>query len=507
MRGWYKQAKITSGVIETKPFVAASTGKLTVTVAQALEKGGKLIGVVGASLGLASINADILNMQIPGEGFAFLISDDGTIISHPDSTLNNKLIGQIDTTLTLKQLVSSNSSLLTADFEGETFLISRAPVADTRWYLVLAGKEKVLMQPVNSMIKYIAGASAVILIVSLIVAAPLTNMLLANLGKVSLALREVSAGGGDLTSRITIQNQDEVGTLASNFNSFADYLLEILHKVEGVARNLTDHASVASSMSALQSQKARIQQEEITQVATSVTEMTAATHEIASNAENTATVANDSVAATAAGRQMSDASQTSIERLASEVENATTIVSQLDQHSQQINTIVKTIQDIAEQTNLLALNAAIEAARAGEQGRGFAVVADEVRMLSQKTHASTTEISTMISNLQAASSEATKTMQNCHDMAETSVSDTACASKSLEGIAESVRSICDLSTQIATAAEEQTLVTEEINRNTENIRVVSVEFLEESETGTRQADTLATLAEDLVSLLSLFKLR
>jgi len=506
-RGWYKQAKDTIGVIETNPFVAASTGKLTVTVAQSLKKGGNLIGVVGASLGLDSINEDILNMKVPGEGFAFLISDDGTIISHPNSDFNNKPIADIKTTLTLEQLISGNSSLLTADFRDETYLVSRVPVPDTNWYLVLAGSEKVLMQPLNSLFSYIVIASAIILIASIIIATPITKMLLANLVKVSSALQEISAGGGDLTKRISNNTQDEVGTLALNFNSFVDHLLEILHKVEEVAQSLTDQSATASNMSFSQSQKARLQQEEVTQVATSVTEMTAATQEIASNAENTATVSNESVQASEAGLRMSTTCQNSIEKLASEIDSGTNIVSQLDQHSQQINTIVKTIQDIAEQTNLLALNAAIEAARAGEQGRGFAVVADEVRVLSQRTHSSTTEISTMISNLQTASSKATETMQNCHTMAQTSVSDTANASNSFKNLAEAIKSISDLSTQIAAAAEEQTLVTEEINRNTENIRQVSVDFLEGSEVGSTQANTLTNLAQDLVGLLSQFKLR
>ena len=173
---------------------------------------------------------------------------------------------------------------------------------------------------------------------------------------------------------------------------------------------------------------------------------------------------------------------------------------------QQIATILATIREIAEQTNLLALNAAIEAARAGEQGRGFAVVADEVRVLSQRTHASTEEIEDKIKRLQQATNGAVKVMNQSHDMARTSVNDVNLAGESLEQIREAIQVISDMATQIASAAEEQSLVTAEINTNTESVREVSDVMAVDASDAVVQADQLNQLANDLKQELSRFKL-
>ncbi|WP_242616768.1 methyl-accepting chemotaxis protein [Vibrio vulnificus] len=195
-----------------------------------------------------------------------------------------------------------------------------------------------------------------------------------------------------------------------------------------------------------------------------------------------------------------------MESLSSQVNDATAIISKLSAQGQEINTIVSTISDIAEQTNLLALNAAIEAARAGEQGRGFAVVADEVRILSQRTHKSTEEITAMIATLKTTTQAAVDVMAECHDLAVTSVDDAQNANDAFSEIAMAISQISDMSTQIATAAEEQTSVTDEIGRNTDAIREVADSFMTESRKGVVQSSQLSSLSDKLNVLLSQFKL-
>ena len=506
-RGWYQQALAANDVVISAPFVAASTGKLSVTVAQKVVAQGETKGAVGASLGLDSINDDILEMEVPGDGFAMLVTAGGTIVSHADSRLRNTPLSGMDTTLQASDLgAGSREGLASIDFDGREYLVSALPIQNTDWYLVMAGDAGVLTAPLRRMTWFMVAVSAVIIVLSILMATPLIRFLLVNLLRVSTALEKISQGGGDLTQRIDSKSHDEVGQLADNFNSFVDHLRGIMLKVQEVSSDLSQQSLVASSAAEQRSQQARAQQDEVTLVATAVTEMAAATQEIASNAETTANTSLESVRIGEQGQQISETCEGSIERLAGEVDKATQVIAQLDEHSQQINSIVSTIMDIAEQTNLLALNAAIEAARAGEQGRGFAVVADEVRVLSQRTHASTEEISTMISSIQDTTGTAVNTMNSCHQLAQDSVANAVSATQSFRDIAESVRQISDMATQIATAAEEQTSVTDEINRNTETIRCVSEDFLSESEAAAQQANDLDNLSQQLTQQLSQFKL-
>ena len=202
------------------------------------------------------------------------------------------------------------------------------------------------------------------------------------------------------TQRLEPRSDDEVGKLAENFNRFVGNMHTMVTTLSHVSSSLSEQARTTAQQAEERSQRISYQQDEINMVATAVNEMAAATQEIAGNAENTASNSEEAVGACAHGSSQVSQTQNSIQNLAQEVQVATDVIQDLEAHGNSINTILSTIQDIAEQTNLLALNAAIEAARAGEQGRGFAVVADEVRVLSQRTHASTKEIQETIEMLQ-----------------------------------------------------------------------------------------------------------
>ena len=241
-------------------------------------------------------------------------------------------------------------------------------------------------------------------------------------------------------------------------------------------------------------------------VATAVTQMASATAEIASHAEQTAQSAQDSAKNTENGRTVVLENKNSIHRLAEELDEASNVVGELNRHSQEISTVLATIQGIAEQTNLLALNAAIEAARAGEQGRGFAVVADEVRVLSQRTHDSTEEIKATIDTLQATTSNAVKLMENSSKLATHSVEDADKASVALEEINNSVKNISDMATQIATAAEQQTHVTNEITQNVTLIKEVSDQLVNSAQESSQEAGSVKELSGELMTKVSTFKL-
>ena len=280
-----------------------------------------------------------------------------------------------------------------------------------------------------------------------------------------VSLKEMNNGNGDLTKRISLENNDEVGEIISEFNKFVALLQSMIIEVSSVTNNL-GKASEDMSVFTEQTQNGVLQQKhETDQVATAMTEMSATVSEIARNAVSAADATHHANEKSADGKEVVHKTINSIESLAIEVKNAGAVINVLEENSNKIGSILTVIQSIAEQTNLLALNAAIEAARAGEQGRGFAVVADEVRSLATRTHEATQEIQNMIQQLQDGAKNAVNAMHISQEKAETSVSQATTAGIALDEITDIVAQISDMSTQIAAASEEQSAVTEEINRN------------------------------------------
>ncbi len=297
---------------------------------------------------------------------------------------------------------------------------------------------------------------------------------------------------------------DEAGEI-----TFAMKMLEaeagaVVGRIADASRQLSGTADNLVSAVEHSSMGIRQQQSETDQVATAITEMAASVQEVARNAQNTADAADKADAEAREGRQVVADTSTAIGRLAAEVEKASSVIQQLEASSSEITSVLDVIRGIAEQTNLLALNAAIEAARAGEQGRGFAVVADEVRTLASRTQQSTQEIQSMIEKLQDGARSAVKVMNLSREQADSSVEQARNAAQSLDSITRSVSVITDMSTQIATAVEEQSAVGEEINRNIVSIRHISDA---NAETGTQSesaAQHVAQLAAGLQQLAAQF---
>ena len=507
-RPWYKLAQSQSGISQSEPFWGKSANAWVISFSQSVTFSNGLQGALGGAATLEDINRVVSAIDVPGDGIAFLVSETGTMISHPDSQFNGEPLDKFSRDIDIRDLTNAAKSneLAELTINDVEYLVSSFNVEDTDWYLVSMGQEQVLMRPIERLFW-----SQVLIALGFILAAifgltALIRYLLSDLLKVSEALEDIAQGDGDLTVQIDSKSNDEVGKLATNFNAFVLKLRGIISDVAGLTTDLSEQSNVAASSAEERSQRVKVQMDEITMVATAVTEMTAATQEIASNAELTAHNSKESVDVSEKGQQLSVQCQTSINSLASEVDSATQVIEALNQQSEHINSIVTAISDIAEQTNLLALNAAIEAARAGEQGRGFAVVADEVRVLSQRTHTSTEEISQMINQLQTTTNKAVKAMAQCHELASTSVTDTESSNQSFTEINGAIQNISDMSIQISTAAEEQASVTEEISRNTENIRTVSEEFREEALEGSKQANDLKVLSDALAEQVSKFKL-
>ncbi len=322
-----------------------------------------------------------------------------------------------------------------------------------------------------------------------------------------LSIKETAEklANGDLMSRLQIDNKDEFADVAESFNRMAGQFAEVVRELERSIEQLASGAEELSVTSIQTNQGVQRQQEEVEQVATAMTEMAATVQEVAKSASSTAVATKNAHEQASKGRLIVNNSVSAITVLAEEISVATDVVRQLEADGENIGSVLDVIKGIAEQTNLLALNAAIEAARAGEQGRGFAVVADEVRTLASRTQDSTTEIQSMIERLQEGTRKAVGVMQESKKRTQVTISETQKESEFLEHITDAVTEIDDMCTQIASASEEQSVVADNISQSIEHINGVTMDAAQGSQQVTESSDALARLASDLQALISRFK--
>ncbi|MGE4404853.1 MAG: methyl-accepting chemotaxis protein, partial [Pseudomonas sp.] len=285
----------------------------------------------------------------------------------------------------------------------------------------------------------------------------------ASLKRLGVVMDQVAAG--DMTARYAVQSRDELGELGQVFNTTVAQIRELIERVGQTVAEVERQASRVESVSGESNQTVSEQRSQIEQVATAMNQMSATAQAVATSAEAAVGSAQSVNEETVSGRSLVVAQVGGIQRLAEEIEQSVGVINQLAGDSKAISQVLDVIKGIAEQTNLLALNAAIEAARAGEQGRGFAVVADEVRGLAQRTQQSTAEIEQMIARLQGGVGAAVKTMHASHTLAEDTVGQSAQVELALENILGAVGLIVDQNQQIAAAAEQQTAVAHDIDRN------------------------------------------
>jgi methyl-accepting chemotaxis protein len=325
-----------------------------------------------------------------------------------------------------------------------------------------------------------------------------------NLGRVEKATKKIA--DGDLTARLEIKGNDEMQLIATDFNSMAEKFEALVQQIVSATSQLaaaSEEVAVISKESATNLNK---QRSEIEQVATAMNEMSATVQEVARSAGDAAGAAANADNEAKAGNSIVGQASNSIDALAREVENAAEVIQQLASDSESIGSVLDVIKGIAEQTNLLALNAAIEAARAGEQGRGFAVVADEVRTLAGRTQESTQEIESMIDKLQSGAKNAVTAMEAGQEKATIGVDQTKQAGEALAAIIRAVTTINEMNTHIASAAEQQTATTEEMNKNIININRLADETATSAEQSTTASGELSNLASNLQNLVSQFKI-
>jgi methyl-accepting chemotaxis protein len=345
-------------------------------------------------------------------------------------------------------------------------------------------------------------------VVSLVIGAFISKVIISNIVtpiKQLMSTLTAMAQDNDLTKRMNFRSKDEVGAMGDTFNVFVEKLQSLVSGIASSSEQLSTAAEETSVVSVTTNQNIAQQKNETFKVASAITEMTSTVQDVAASAEKASLAASQGDRDSNTGRQAVEDIVSSINALESEISNSTSVIRQLKTDSENIGTVLDVIKSIAEQTNLLALNAAIEAARAGEQGRGFAVVADEVRSLAQKTQDSTHEIESLISTLQLGSDNAVKSMDNNKTSIEGLVGKAVNASESLNAITHSVSSITEMNLLIATAAEQQSQVVKEINKNIHNIQEVSESTADGSEQVSKASQEIAKLSENLKAMVNQFK--
>ena len=347
--------------------------------------------------------------------------------------------------------------------------------------------------------------SVIAILTIVLISASIVILITRNINTMLVSLKDIAQGEGDLTKRITQDSKDEIGDLIHWFNLFMDKLHESINEV---VKSIAPLATVSDDLGTMTTKTSEITDEQsraTDEVTRSVDEMFSSVQNVAQNASSAADAAKEADAEAKAGRSVVTQSVESINDLAGEVERAANVISKLEADTENVGTILDVIKGIAEQTNLLALNAAIEAARAGEQGRGFAVVADEVRTLASRTQDSTQEIQRVIEELQTAAQSAAEVMSHSQEQAKASVEQAAKTDASLATITEKVGSITQMNTEIASATGEQEKVSNDIKTNVEGIRSnadAAVKNVQEVEAA---SESLLSISNGLRKITSQFR--
>ena len=529
-RGWWQDALKINKLYVGPISVDLTTGNASAVVQQPVyNKQNKLVGFGGVDLQLNNINNMVEGIRFNGQGFGFLLDGNQKVVhlskrtghklSVTDEGPNGKegldaLEKQFSDTSGFSELnramksQKDGSSFVT--FKGEQYYVVynrlelETPYLD--WYVGILIPTSMIEEPVNDAV--MTTTTSVIIILAIIIAMIFwaTQMITKPLTKLTYIMRDIASGDGDLTQKIEIKSNDEVGQLAHHMNTFIDKLRAMMLNTAAQAEQLSQAASQLKTVSQKTNDEIQQEKQQVDSVSAAVTEMATTVMEISRNAQHTNNAAEEVQTITADGTKRSTQAQSVMTALASHIGEASKVVAGLEQESGNIGAVVDVINSIAEQTNLLALNAAIEAARAGEQGRGFAVVADEVRSLASRTQESTDDIRNMISRLQQIAQQASTMMQQGQERAEGSVEQTQIVLQALQDIAQSVTNVQDQSHQIATSTEQQTVVAEDINNSLAAINHLVNSTADHAHELADEARDLNELAAALNKTVNQFKL-
>ncbi len=500
-RPWYKDAVAAGRTTLTEPYQDAATNELIITAATPAQA----LGVVGGDLSL-KVLVDIINaLDFNGMGHAFLVSGDGKILVHPDGSKVMKSLAE----LFPGHAPSLDANYSEVELDGQTRILSFSRVAglpSVTWYVGISLDKAKAYAALDSFRTSAVVAALIAVGVILLLLGMLMRVLMRPLTDMGRAMANIAEGEGDLTRRLTVQSHDEFGELASAFNRFVERIHTSIREVSSATQQVNEVAARVLAASNSSMANSDEQASRTNSVAAAINELGAAAQEIARNAADASQHASGARHQAEDGRQVVEQNIAAMRELSAKISASCSQIEALNAKTVDIGQILEVIKGISEQTNLLALNAAIEAARAGEAGRGFAVVADEVRNLAHRTQSSAQEIQQMIEQLQVGAGASVQTMTESQRQSESSVSIADRAGERLGEVTQRIGEIDGMNQSVATATEEQTAVIESLNMDITEINTLNQQGVENLQSTLRACGDLDQQARRLKQLVDSFRI-
>jgi len=505
VRPWYVAAAATEGSIASPPYIDASTKQPIITFAQGLRRNGQLVAVAGGDVTLKRVVEEVTAAQLPGNGYAFLITQDGAVIAHPAADSALKKISEVVPGLT-PDSVPRDGAIHTTTLNGVKYFMVLQPVGKTGWLMGALVPHDAALAPVQHMLYTLLGVLAACIALASVAAWLGIAQLMRGLASMRDAMRSVASGSGDLTLRLPVKGNDELAEIAQAFNQFVAALQQMFTQVRQYAESLADTAEQLDRTAGQIAEDSRSQASELANTAATIEQVTVSINHIAEHVGETEALVTRS-------RQGSISSQDGMEAVAQEmhavvgaIASLRSVMDGLSSKSEEIRGIVNTIHDIADQTNLLALNAAIEAARAGEQGRGFAVVADEVRKLAERTSTATVQIASIMDQVIDQTGDAAEHVGSTQQRVTQSMRHTEEAAGRVARVREHTDDIAQRMANIKMATAEQGSATHDMARSAERVNAKTQQTDGNLQQVLGTLHGLAQCGESLKALVSRFKL-
>ncbi len=521
-RPWWADGIAKGKMHVTDPAVDNNDGSVSATITSPYYlPNGKLLGIGGMDILITTIGKDLLSsIKYKNEGEAFLVTDTGKLVFFPgfnedfkpgdsmssiDSNFANTT-GFDELQSTLNRNASGHSQVT---WQGNNYQVvfnevkSEYPLMN--WKLGFLVPDQLISDPVEDAFK--SSSSIVIAIIFMIAIVVWLTVLpfVKRITRLQNAMKDIADGDGDLTRRIEPLKEDEIGQLVNEFNHFIDSIQQLVRQTVSITKDVSNSSQAAENIGIETTNIINAQKREIDMVATAAIELAQTSHDISNNTNQSKDLATDAEQKVALGSNVVNQATIGMQQLSSNVDDASKVVLQLKSGTQSIGEVVTVIRSIAEQTNLLALNAAIEAARAGEQGRGFAVVADEVRTLASRTQESTANIERIIEDLQSTAAKAAGVMESSCLDAQNSVHLTQEVQQVLSDIAHVIGQFQSQTFEIANAVEQQANVAGEVSKNIENVRLLTDDTVNASTTMKTSLEGLTSQSNSLSAVVNQFR--